>query len=209
MTQYRLLLQLGVSRQLAALSHAATTQPGGLRERELRALKVGLLALANGREESFDGKRLGFSPNHHDLRDCAAIKLPVVRETRHNQELGPSHRLVYREFEAEDDGPPYREVISFEHRGNDRPFEVAGTRLRREVGARHQTMDALSHTRPQFGTRGPGEAAPIRQPLPPDLRAALTAASGVAPARGAVNNPGAGPVPARRGRPAAPPDRQR
>ena len=33
-------------------------------------------------------------------RDCAAIKLPVVVELKFCHELGPSHRLVYREFDA-------------------------------------------------------------------------------------------------------------
>jgi hypothetical protein len=150
-----------------------------------------LQALANGQEESFEGKRLGFSPGHHDLRDCAELKLPVVQETRNNQDLGPSHRLIYREFEPEDGGLPYRQVISFEHRGNDRPFEVAGHRLGREIGSRHRTLDAVSALRPQLGQRPPGQAAPFRQPLPPELAKALAAASGVAPAAGATSPPSA------------------
>ncbi|WP_198675864.1 hypothetical protein [Kribbella monticola] len=179
-----------VRRQLAELGRAAQSQPRGLRDREYRALRLGLQALANGQEAAFGGKRLGFSAKHHDLRDCAEIKLPVVQETRKNQDLGRSHRLIYREFEPEDGGPPYRQVISFEHRGDDRPFEVAGQRLGREIGSRHQALDAVSNLRPQFGPRESSEAAPIRRPLPPDIRAALAAASDVAPARGAVNPPG-------------------
>lgn len=78
MTQYRLLMKPELLQQLAALSRAAKTQPGGLRDREFRALKASLRAIANGDEESYDGKRLGYSSNHHDLRDCAEIKLPAV-----------------------------------------------------------------------------------------------------------------------------------
>jgi hypothetical protein len=187
-TQYRLLVEPEIGRQLAELGRAAQRQPRGLRDREFRALRLGLQVLANGREESFGGKRLGFSPRHHDLRDCAEIKLPVVQETRNNQDLGPSHRLIYREFEAEDGGLPYRQVISFEHRGNDRPFEVAATRLGREIGSRHCTLEAVYDLRPQFGQRGPGEAAPFRQRLPPDLAKALAAASGVAPVSGTTSS---------------------
>jgi hypothetical protein len=190
-TQYRLLVEPEVRRQLAELGRAAQSQPRGLRDREFRALRLGLQVLANGQEASFDGKRLGFSPRHHDLRDCAEIKLPVVAETRNNQDLGPSHRLIYREFDAEDGGLPYRQVISFEHRGDDRPFKVAGSRLGREIGFRHRTLDSVSDLRPQFAQRGPGETAPIRQPLPPDLAKALAAASDVAPAAGATSSPSA------------------
>ncbi|TDU83169.1 hypothetical protein EV138_5630 [Kribbella voronezhensis] len=189
MTQYRLLMRREVLQQLAALSIAAKTQPGGLREREFRALKAGLRAIANGEEEGFDGKRLGYSPDHHDLRDCAEIKLPVVNETRSNRELGPSHRLLYREFEPEDGGPPYREVISFSHRGGDRPFKEAAARLGRGLGVRLPSLDGVSGLRPRFGSRGPGGTAPVRLPLPPDMRTALAASSGLAPARGAVNAP--------------------
>jgi hypothetical protein len=181
MTQYRLLLRKEVMQQLAALDQAAKTQgPGGLRTREFRGLQVGLRALADGREEEYDGKRLSY--HRHDLSDCAEIKLAVVSETRHNIELGPSHRLIYREFEPEDGGPPYRQVVAYAHRGADRPFEEAASRLGRQSGSRLQTI------RPSITLNGhpSSPAAPIRQPLPPDLRTALAAASNVAPASGAV-----------------------
>ncbi|MFI6681736.1 hypothetical protein [Kribbella sp. NPDC050470] len=134
--------------------------------------------MADGREEDFDGKRLGH--RRHDLSDCAEIKLDVVPETRHNIELGPSHRLIYREFESDDGGPPYREVVAFAHRKDDRPFDEAARRLGRETGVRSRTTRA---------TAQPAGIAPIRQPLPPDLRKALAAASGVAPARAAGRSP--------------------
>jgi len=176
MTQYRLLIRREVLQQLAALERAAKTQqPGGLRDREYRALRLGLQVLANGEEETFDGKRLG--NGSHDLSDCAEIKLPVIPESRRNHELGPSHRLLYREFAAEDGGLPYRQVVCFEPRKDDRPFEVAAARLGRTRGHRIQTLTAAAAT---------SDAAPIRQPLPPDLRKAVAVASGVASATGAV-----------------------
>jgi hypothetical protein len=184
MTEYRLLVRPEVKLQLATLKRAAETQkPGGLRDREYQALTLGLRALVNGREDHFNGKRLGYSV--HDLSDCAEIKLGVISETRRNHELGPSHRLIYREFEAEDGGPPYREVIAFEPRKDDRPFEVAAARLGREAGVRSEAVRAA--TRIALGTvRQSGASAPIRQLLPPDLRDALAAAADVAPARNAV-----------------------
>jgi hypothetical protein len=198
MTRYRLLVNWEVLRELRTLEQAAATQqPGGLRDRELRALKAGLRAIANGEEEEFAGKRLGFAT--HDLSDCAEIKLPVIPESRGNHELGPSHRLIYREFEPEDGGPPYREVVCFAHRRANRPFDVAARRLNRAVGVRHQTLNTYGAT---------SDIAPIRQPLPPDLRKALAAASDVAPAHGAVSGQPAGEKPAAIPRRAAPPGRQ-
>ncbi|WP_410793453.1 hypothetical protein [Kribbella sp. C-35] len=181
MTQYRLLLRKEVMQQLAALSQAAKTQgPGGLRTREFRGLQIGLRALADGLEEEFEGKRLSY--HRHDLSDCAEIKLAVIPETRHNIELGPSHRLIYREFESEDGGLPYRQVVAYAHRGDDRPFEEAASRLGRQSGTRLRAVRPSStpNSRPSTAV------APIRQALPPDLLMALAAASNVAPASGAT-----------------------
>lgn len=194
MTQYRLLVREEVLRQLAVLRHAARTQLGGLRDREFQTLELGLRAIAHGQEEDLSGKRLGFAA--HDLRDCAEIKLAATPESRGDHDLGPSHRLIYREFEAEDGGPPYRQVIAFEPRKDDRPFEVAAARLGRERGARLREFRPVVHTAPP---------APIRQALPADIRAAL---SGVAPAHGAVSGQPAGPKPAGMPRRTAPPGRQ-
>lgn len=189
--QFRLLLKPRVRQQLALLEQAAVSRPGSLRGRELRALKRGLQALAEGREEELDGKRLGYSPSHHDLRDCAELKIPVIPESRYGNDLGPSHRLVYREFEPEDGGLPYREVVCFEPRDADRPFEVAGSRLEREVGRPSPDLADLPNHRPRFGRGAAEPTGPPRRPLPPDLRRALAAASGVAHASGAtVPRPG-------------------
>lgn len=207
MTAYRLVLQPDVGRQLAALAQAAKTQPGGLRDREFRALRIALRTIANGAEATADGKRLGYSPEHHDLRDCAEIKVPVIQETRHNHELGPSHRLLYREFDSPDDGPPIREVLCFEHRGNDRPFEVAAQRLGRETGKRVQTLRGVSNQRPHNGPARPGESGPVRQPLPPDLARALKGIEGNPSPRGAVRPPGSAQPTAPPGSVRRPPER--
>ncbi|TCO38158.1 hypothetical protein EV646_12171 [Kribbella antiqua] len=187
--QFRLLVTPKIRRQLAMLEQAAAARPGSLRDRELRALKLGLQALIEGREIDFESKRLGYSHNHHDLRDCAELKVPVIPESRFGHDLGPSHRLIYREYEAEDGGLPYREAICFEPRGNDRPFEVAGARLRREVGRPEPALAHLPNHRPSFQRGGAEPTGPPRLPLPPDLRKALAAASNIADARGAVTAP--------------------
>jgi hypothetical protein len=177
------------------LEHAAASQPDSLRGREFRALKLGLQALAEGREDEYDGKRLGYSPGHHDLRDCAELKVPVIPESRHGQDLGPSHRLIYREFEADDGGPPYREAVCFAPRGSDLPFHIAGTRLGREVGRPVPELANLPNHRPAFQRGAAEPTGPPRLPLPPDLRKALAAASNIAPARGAVSEQPAGEKP--------------
>lgn len=184
--QFRLLIGPRVRRELAMLEHAAASQPHSLRAREFRALKLGLQALAEGREQEYDGKRLGYSPNHHDLRDCAELKVPVIAQSRHGHDLGPSHRLVYREFEAEDGGLPYREAVCFAPRGDDVAFAVAAAQLRREVGRPVPELAHLPNHRPTFQRGAAEPTGPPRLPLPPDLRQALAAASNTAPAHGAV-----------------------
>jgi hypothetical protein len=171
--QYRLLVRDEVLQQLTELRRAAATQPGGLREREHKALALGLQALAQGQEANFAGKRLGITA--YDLSDCAEVKLSVIPESRGDRDLGPSHRLVYREFEAEDGGLPYRQVIAFEPRKNDRPFKTAATRLGRDRGTRLNEFRPVTYTPP---------TAPPRLALPDDLRTALAATSGVAPPSG-------------------------
>lgn len=178
------------------LEHAAASQPDSLRGREFRALKLGLQALAEGREDEYDGKRLGYSPGHHDLRDCAELKVPVVPEARHGHDLGPSHRLIYREFEADDGGVPYREAVCFAPRGSDLPFHIAGARLGREVGRPVPELANLPNHRPTFQRGAAEPTGPPRLPLPPDLRKALAAASNIAPARGAVSEQPAAQKPA-------------
>jgi hypothetical protein len=184
--QYKLLLRAELRRQLLTLAHAAKTQPGTLRHRELDALKVGLRALAEGREAEYDGERLGYSSKYADLRDCAEIKLPVVVEMKFGHELGPSHRLVYREFDAAD--RPVREAICFEHRRDDRPFTIAAQRLKREIGVRASALRSLPNSRPAMGDwKDPSRpVSPPRRPLPADLEATLKAASNPTATRASV-----------------------
>lgn len=184
--RFRILVDPKLRRKIAMLEHAAASRPDSLRARELQALRLGLRALAEGREDDFGGKRLGYSPGHHDLRDCAEIKVPVVPESRFGRDLGPSHRLLYREFEPEDGGLPYREALCFEHRGDNLPFEVAGSRLGREVGRPDPALAHLPNHRPTFQHGAAEPTGPPRLPLPPDLRKVLAAVSDVAPASGAV-----------------------
>jgi hypothetical protein len=207
--QFRILVRPRLRRQLAMLEQAAASQPGSLRDRELRALKLGLRALAEGREEDFDGKRLGYSPGHHDLRDCAELKVPVIAESRYGNDLGPSHRLIYREFESGDGGLPYREAVCFEPRGNNRPFEVAGSRLNREVGQPNPDLAHLPNHRPSFQRDATEPTGPPRLALPPDLRKALAVASDVAPARGAATAPPATQNPSTTRHRGDPPTRER
>jgi len=184
--RFRLLIDRELRRRMLMLEHAAATRSDSLRGRELRALKLSLRALAEGREEEYDGKRLGYSRDRHDLRDCAELKVLVVAEVRYGHDLGPSPRLIYREFEAEDGGLPYREVLCFAHRGDNRPFEIAGSRLQRAVGRPDPALAQLPNYRPAFQRGAAQPTGPRRLPLPPDLRRALTAASNVAPASDAV-----------------------
>ncbi|GAA0931975.1 hypothetical protein GCM10009554_16190 [Kribbella koreensis] len=209
-TQYRLIIRPELRQHLFALQQAARSQPGGLRDREFRAAIDGLKALADGREEDFNGRRLGYSPQHHDLRDCAELKVPVISESRGDRELGPSHRLIYREFEAEDGGLPYREAVCFAPRRDDRPFTTAAAILNRKLGVRVQEFSSIPDRRPTTGPHTRQEpAGPVRQPLPPDLRKALAAASDVAPARGAATAQPLTPRPPTTHRRDDPPTRER
>jgi hypothetical protein len=210
MRPYRLILGPDLALEFRALMHAAKSQPGGLRDRELRALRIGLAAIANGTEESLGGKRLGYSAEHHDLRDCAEIKIAVVQESRGPRDLGPSHRLIYREFEAPDGGPPIREAICFAHRKNNRPFELAAARLGREKGVRFRSLHGVSnHQRPHNGPTHAGEASPVRQPLPPELAQAMKGLEGNPSPRGATRPPGSAQPTAPPGAARRPPDRDR
>jgi hypothetical protein len=207
--RFRIIIDPKLRRKIAMLEQAAASRPDSLRAQELQALKLGLRALAGGREDDFDGKRLGYSPGHHDLRDCAEIKLAVVPEFRYGHELGPSHRLLYREYEPEDGGLPYREALCFEHRGDDLPFEVAGNRLGREIGRPDRALAHLPNHRPTFQRGGAEPTGPPRLPLPPDLRKALAAASNVAPATGAVTAQQSTQPPSSAARRGIPPSRER
>jgi hypothetical protein len=118
----------------------------------------------------------------------------VAEVNRRGRPMGPSHRLIYREF----DGPgadhlPVRQVMAFEPRKDGRPFEVAANRLGRTRGAPLAELDSLPNVEPAVGSaKDPSRpVTPVRRPLPPDLAKALAAASDVAPAAGATSSPSA------------------
>lgn len=139
-------------------------------------------ALQSGREDAYEGKQLGYGPQSHDLRDCAELKVPVVREfTPGGFPRGPSHRLVYREFDPlptvqdgrvvqDPDAKPYRQVIAFGHRSEDLAA-TAGLRLARSRGLPVQELHGLTGGgRPAIGKDlRDVQTTPHRMPVPPDL----------------------------------------
>jgi hypothetical protein len=153
--------------------------PGG---REFQASIDALRALREGRETDYQGKQLGYGPQSHDLRDCAELKVPVTQEfTPGGYARGPSHRLVYREFEPlpsvqdgrvvqDPNAQPYRQAVAFAHRSQD-PAAIAGERLGRERGMPQRELHGLSGGgRPDVGPQRQGvQTTPHRIGVPPDL----------------------------------------
>ncbi|HYU84694.1 MAG TPA: hypothetical protein VEK80_07790 [Kribbellaceae bacterium] len=121
--EYRVVLHSGLSAQLKALEARANENPNGHEAREFKAALDGLRALRDGREAEYAGERLGFSPKHPELRDCAEIKLPVVEEfNSRGRPMGPSHRVVYRDYDGTAEDPrPVRQAVAFEPRKDGRP----------------------------------------------------------------------------------------
>lgn len=134
-------------------------------------------ALREGRESDFAGRRLGRSPKHFDLRDCAEIKVPIVQEfTRAGRPLGPSHRMIYREFEPPaGDARPVREVVGFGRRANGEVFMETAQNLNRRRGSSVDALKRLPNTEPAVGpNKDPNRpVTPVRLPLPQDVAAAL------------------------------------
>ncbi|HEY3558540.1 MAG TPA: hypothetical protein VGL05_13805 [Kribbella sp.] len=150
--------------------------------REFQAAMGALRALREEREGEYDGKQLGYGPQSYDLRDCAELKVPVDREfTPGGHERGPSHRLVYREFDAlpkveggrvvpDPNTQAYRQPIAFAHRSKD-PADVAGKRLGRTVGMpSHDLHGLVGGGRPSTGKDLRDlKTTPHRIPVPGDL----------------------------------------
>jgi hypothetical protein len=187
--RYHLVAHPELTAHLRELRDAAALDPNGPAAKQFAAVRDGLSALREGREADFDGKRLGYSERSSDLRDCAEIKIAVLEEfTRAGHPRGPSHRLIYREFDATGSGQlPVRQVITFAPRRDGRPFEITAHRLGRAPGVPLAELDHLPTYAPRFG-REPGRpVTPPRQPLPPDLAQALKALEGAAPAPGVTS----------------------
>jgi hypothetical protein len=157
-----------------------------LASKEFQAVMAALKSLRDGREIAVNeetrqpgqyvGKQLQYGPSSHDLRDCAEIKVPVVQEYGdRGQRLGPSHRLVYQEFEAppkfeggkevpDPEALPVRYVVAFEARSND-PAGVTGERLGRARGIPERDLQHLSNSRPDVGRqRDDAQVTPHRMP---------------------------------------------
>lgn len=150
--------------------------------REFQAAMGALRALREEREREYQGKQLGYGRQSYDLRDCAELKVPVDREfTQGGYERGPSHRLVYREFDplpkvegdrvvADPDAQAYRQPIAFAHRSND-PAAIAGKRLGRTIGVQSRDLQGVAGGgRPDVGPQREGvQTTPHRLPVPGDL----------------------------------------
>lgn len=95
--------------------------------------------------------------------------MPVVEQHRNGRSLGPSHRLVYREFEAADGGLPYREAVCFEQRADNQPFNVTAERLQREIGVRSRDLGDLPNWPPALGPDPHRPTRPVRMSLPTGL----------------------------------------
>lgn len=185
--KYYLAYHESFARELERLSFKAGRDP---RAPEVQYLKIAIAAfkvIQAGEEAKHRGERLGFDQAHYDLRDCAEIKVSVLKEySRNRRPLGPSHRLIYREFEPTADDPrPIRQIVAFEHRKDGLPFKVAAERLGRAEGSADPSLAALPNTRPAIGKHKDPDRpiTPYRMPLPPDLAAALATAQTALPTR--------------------------
>jgi hypothetical protein len=206
MTQFHLLMDDAHRKHMDQLFAAYKADPTSREGKEFAAAYTAMKALGEGREGQYEGKRLGYGRDSYDLSDCAELKVDALARGEHgNAVIGPSHRLIYREFEnpfpkvvdgrvvPDENAIPFRQVVAFEHRAaTPDPASVAGQRLNRTRG-----MDATGLTRigggaPSGGPQRAGEpTTPHRIPMPRDLMDAARVLHGNAPASGAVNAPNA------------------
>lgn len=182
MTSYHLIFNEDLRQDINRLSAEYKRDPNSPGGQEYTGVINAIKALQSGREAAYVGKRLTYGPQSHDLRDCAELKVPVVAEyTPSGHPLGPSHRLVYREFDAlptvqdgrvvrDPDAKPYRHMVSFGHRKDD-PAALAGRRLGRTRGLMDPQLHGVgSGERPSVGPQREGVATtPHRIPVPGDL----------------------------------------
>ncbi|TDO69670.1 hypothetical protein EV651_101715 [Kribbella sp. VKM Ac-2571] len=213
--RYLLILHKGLRADVDALSAAREQDPQGDAAKEYVAVIKALIALQEGREAEYGGKRLTSGPSSYDLRDCAELKVPVFDEYKDDGwPLGPSHRLTYREFDplprvedgrvvADPDAQPYRHVVAFVHRADD-PAAVTGDRLGRTRGLLEPELHGLGGgERPSVGPQREGApTTPHRIPVPGDLLKAAQILRDSPPA-GTAPKPAAAPQ-ANVSRPSAP-----
>ena len=180
---FHLIVHDDFKQDMARLHEAWRQDPNSSEGLEFQAAVAGLRALRAGRDNEYQGKQLGYGRQSYDLRDCAELKVPVVDErTPGGHPRGPSHRLVYREFEPlpkVEDGRvvpdpsamPYRQAVAFAHRSEE-PAAIAGERLGRRRGFPVPELHGLTGGgRPSIGPdRREGiQTTPHRIPVPPDL----------------------------------------
>ena len=186
---YNIIYNSEFTKQMHLLSTAYERDPTGPEAALLVATLDAIDIVKRGEEAKHAGERLGFSKNHYDLRDCAEIKVELLDEHHPNgASMGPSHRLIYREFDPTDDDPrPIRQIIAFEHRKGGKPFKVAAERLGRRQGFAAPELGGLSNIAPATGRKkDPNRPVqPHRLPLPPDLAVALATAQKALPLPGA------------------------
>ncbi|MEU8227668.1 hypothetical protein [Kribbella sp. NPDC048915] len=151
--KYHLIIDPDLLTELRDLHARAKADPNGPAAQQLEAVRRGLSALREGREDEFASERLGRSDNHPDLRDCAEIKMPVVQEfNRRGRPMGPSHRLTYREFDGSSQSHlPVRQVIAFAPRKDGEIFNQTAARLGRTRGVALEELDHLPTVRPAVG----------------------------------------------------------
>lgn len=81
MTTYHLIFHDDLRQEINRLSAEYKRDPDSPGGREYVGVINATKALQSGREDAYEGKRLGYGPQSHDLRDCAELKVPVVQET--------------------------------------------------------------------------------------------------------------------------------
>ena len=173
---YDLVIHPRLLERLARKAYDSARRPAGVTSKELHAARWALEVLRQGREGFFDGKRLGRSDKHVDLRDCAEIKIPVVQEyNSRGRPFGPSHRMIYREYELPGRERPVREVISFAPRVDGLPFKLAGDDLDRPIGMELDDLEGVENTPPAIGREPSRATSPVRTKPSPDVAAALAA----------------------------------
>lgn len=174
---YELVIRTRPMMRLRQMSDLARRDPDGAPAEAWAIAFTALEALRTGRETDHLGERLGFSSNYSDLRDCAEIKVPLVQEfKRDGAPRGPSHRMIYREFEPlPGDSLPVREIVGFGPRARGQVFNETANDLGRRRGVRVATLQDIPSVAPALGpNKDPSRPkSPARLPLPPDVAAVL------------------------------------
>lgn len=121
-----------LQQDLRRLNEAAVANPNGAEERLLKVTLSRLKELQQGHPGTHP---LEYMPSYPDLSDC---RTTYVGTDPHSK---PSHRIIWRDVEAEIPGQPAtREIIAFGKRENGHAYHIAGNRLGRPVG---MTLDEL------------------------------------------------------------------